>query len=73
VVHIKAVNFGIQELRDRLVEVSKHCGCELETNKVIKDTIIAVCKTENEFKRLEKIKHELEIEGKTIIISQQGL
>lgn len=73
VVHIKAVNISVQELKDRLAQVSENCGCEFEVNKVIKDTLIAICKTEGELNRLEKIKESLAKEGKTIIISKQGL
>lgn len=74
VVHVKAVNIHVQDLKNRLSILAEECGCDFfEFPATIKDTVVVSCKSEEQIHRIEKLKEELAAEGKTIIISKQGL
>jgi len=71
VVHIKSVNSDISELKERLAKIASHYGVEI--NSTIKDTVIVSYAKESAIGKIEELKEELGAEGKTIIITQQGL
>ena len=71
VVHIKNITADAEELRDRLTAICKEHGIEITSE--IKDTFTLAYNSEAAMIKLIDLRNNLEISGKKIIITKEGL